>query len=70
MVMTAKRSDAQEILRHWREAVPNDRLAHLVKDAARSLVRALSVRLAEHQVSVTGRFCAFSGRATASRSGR
>jgi DNA-binding MarR family transcriptional regulator len=51
MVMTAKRSDAQEILRHWREAVPNDRLAHLVKDAARSLVRALSVRLAEHQVS-------------------
>jgi MarR family transcriptional regulator, organic hydroperoxide resistance regulator len=40
-----------EILRHWREAVPNDRLAHLVKDAARALVRALQMRLAEHGVS-------------------
>ena len=40
----------QEILRHWREAVPDDRLAHLVKDATRALVRALQVRLAEHGV--------------------
>ena len=40
-----------EILRHWREAVPNDRLAHLVKDAARGLARALQMRLAEHAVS-------------------
>ena len=39
------------ILRHWREAVPDDRLAHLVKDATRALVRALGVRLAEHKVS-------------------
>lgn len=39
------------ILRHWREAVPDDRLAHLVKDATRALVRALSMRLAEHGVS-------------------
>jgi DNA-binding MarR family transcriptional regulator len=31
--------------------VPNDRLAHLVKDATRSLVRALQMRLAEHGVS-------------------
>jgi DNA-binding MarR family transcriptional regulator len=41
----------QEILHHWREAVPNDRLAHLVKDATRALVRALQMRLAEHDVS-------------------
>jgi DNA-binding MarR family transcriptional regulator len=41
----------QDILRHWREAVPNDRLAHLVKDATRALVRALQVRLVEHEVS-------------------
>ena len=40
----------QEILRHWREAVPDDRLAHLVKDATRALVRALQVRLARHGV--------------------
>ena len=39
------------ILRHWREAVPNDRLAHLVKDATRVLNRALQERLAEHDVS-------------------
>lgn len=39
------------ILRHWREAVPNDRLAHLVKDATRVLNRALQLRLAAHEVS-------------------
>ena len=41
----------ETILRHWREAVPNDRLAHLVKDATRALVRGLSIRLSEHGVS-------------------
>ena len=41
----------EDILRHWREAVPNDRLAHLVKDATRALVRALQMRLVEHGVS-------------------
>ena len=44
-------SSTQSILRHWREAVPDDRLAHLVKDATRALVRALQMRLAEHAVS-------------------
>jgi DNA-binding MarR family transcriptional regulator len=47
----AKRADTRTILRHWREALPDDRLAHLIKDAARALVRSLSVRLAEHRVS-------------------
>ena len=41
----------QVVLRHWLEAVPNDRLAHLVKDAWRGLVRALQMRLTEHSVS-------------------
>jgi DNA-binding MarR family transcriptional regulator len=49
--MTRRTDDTQMILRHWREAVPNDRLAHLVKDATRALVRALSARLADHKVS-------------------
>jgi DNA-binding MarR family transcriptional regulator len=40
----------QAILRHWREAVPNDRLAHLVKDATRALLRALQMRLTAHGV--------------------
>ncbi len=42
---------AQTMLRHWRDAVPDDRLAHLVKDATRALVRALQARLAVHGVS-------------------
>jgi DNA-binding MarR family transcriptional regulator len=41
----------EAILRHWREAVPNDRLAHLVKDAMRGLLRAMQMRLARHSVS-------------------
>jgi MarR family transcriptional regulator, organic hydroperoxide resistance regulator len=43
--------ETAEMLRHWHESVPNDRLAHLVKDAGRSMVRALQMRLAEHSVS-------------------
>jgi DNA-binding MarR family transcriptional regulator len=47
-----KRAPAtQSILHHWREAAPDDRLAHLVKDATRALVRALQMRLAAHAVS-------------------
>src|ERR1041384_4999698 len=49
--MSRRAAETDVILRHWREAVPNDRLAHLVKDAARALVRALQIRLAEHAVS-------------------
>jgi DNA-binding MarR family transcriptional regulator len=41
----------QTILQHWQEAVPDDRLAHLVKDAARALVRALQMRLTRYSVS-------------------
>jgi DNA-binding MarR family transcriptional regulator len=49
--MPVDKQPTQEILHHWREAVPNDRLAHLVKDATRALVRALQMRLAGHEVS-------------------
>jgi DNA-binding MarR family transcriptional regulator len=44
-------ADAARILTHWREAVPDDRMAHLVKDATRALVRALQARLAAHDIS-------------------
>jgi len=47
----ARVGDAQRILRHWRDAVPDDRMAHLVKDATRALVRALQSRLARRAVS-------------------
>jgi len=41
----------EAILRHWREAVPNDQLAHLVKDATRGLLRAMQMRLTKYGVS-------------------
>jgi DNA-binding MarR family transcriptional regulator len=41
---------AQLMLTHWQEAVPNDRLAHLVKDVTRAFVRALQTRLSRHSV--------------------
>jgi len=47
-----KDREMSAILRHWREAVPNDRLAHLIKDATRALLRALQMRLNEHSVSL------------------
>jgi DNA-binding MarR family transcriptional regulator len=50
-VRSPRGSDTQAILKHWQEAVPNDRLAHLVKDVTRAFVRALQTRLNEHSVS-------------------
>ncbi len=43
-------SDIHNILKHWREAVPNDRLAHLIRDTERAFRRALQLRLAAHDV--------------------
>lgn len=43
--------NTQRILHHWREAVPDDRLAHLVRDAARAFQRALQTRLSVHGVA-------------------
>ncbi|MEI7447017.1 MAG: MarR family transcriptional regulator [Burkholderiales bacterium] len=40
------------MLRHWLEDVPDDRLAHLVKDATRAFLRSLQVRLAAHGVAL------------------
>lgn len=43
---------SQRILKHWHSAVPNDRMAHLVKDASRSFLRSLQARLAAEGVSL------------------
>jgi len=43
-------TDTLRLLKHWRDAVPDDRFAHLVKDATRALVRALQRRLAHFGV--------------------
>ncbi|HEY2608960.1 MarR family winged helix-turn-helix transcriptional regulator [Paraburkholderia sp. RL18-103-BIB-C] len=37
-------------LQHWREALPEERMAHLVKDTARGFSRSLQARLREHAV--------------------
>jgi MarR family transcriptional regulator, organic hydroperoxide resistance regulator len=52
--MTQKDSAATSLqgLRKWREAVPNDRLAHVVKDLLRTIQRAMQIRLAAHSVSI------------------
>ena len=50
-VPASRSSDTTAILSHWIDAVPNDRLAHLVRDATRAFARALQARLAEHDVS-------------------
>lgn len=47
-----KQGGTESILKHWREAVPDDRLAHLVKDGTRALLRALQMRLTAHDVSL------------------
>src|SRR3990167_379934 len=42
---------AHPVLRHWREEVPDDRLAHLIRHAARVLTKSMQPRLSEHSVS-------------------
>jgi len=50
--MSREEEIAKRILRHWHEAVPNDRMAHLVKDATRGFLRALQTRLARHDIQL------------------
>jgi DNA-binding MarR family transcriptional regulator len=45
-----READTLRLLRHWRDAVPDDRIGHLVKDATRALIRALQWRLAHYGV--------------------
>jgi DNA-binding MarR family transcriptional regulator len=50
-MVTKIAGDTQSILRHWQESVPDDRLAHLVRDAGRAFNKRLQVRLQKHNVS-------------------
>lgn len=45
------RNGTERLLHHWREVLPHDRLAHLIRDVARMQMRALQQRLAMHDVS-------------------
>lgn len=44
------KNDTRNILQRWREAVPNDRMAHLVRDTERAFRKSLQMRLAEFGV--------------------
>lgn len=43
---------SKRLLKHWHKAVPNDRMAHLVKDTTRSFLRSLQARLGAEGVSL------------------
>ena len=45
------KNETRAILSHWQNEGLDDRLAHLIKDATRALVRALQIRLIEYDVS-------------------
>lgn len=45
------KNETRAILNHWQDSGLDDRLAHLIKDATRALVRALQIRLIEYDVS-------------------
>ena len=49
--MSSRSNETQILLQHWRESVPNDRLAHLIRDVGRAQMRALQLRLSAHRVS-------------------
>ncbi|MFD0668965.1 MarR family winged helix-turn-helix transcriptional regulator [Ramlibacter sp. MAHUQ-53] len=49
--MTHDSKDTRQLLQHWRESVPDDRLAHLIRDVARAQMRALQQRLTPFGVS-------------------
>ena len=48
--MKKNKQETQLILKHWQNAVPDDRLAHLVRDSGRAYSRALQTRLSQHDV--------------------
>ena len=51
MTSKAPSNERFDLLKHWQEDVPQDRLAHLVRDTARAYSRSLQARLARHHVA-------------------
>ena len=43
-------NETETILSHWKNGVPDDRIAHLIKDATRALVRSLQNELKKYGV--------------------
>jgi MarR family transcriptional regulator, organic hydroperoxide resistance regulator len=51
MSAKSKSNERFDLLKHWQEDVPQDRLAHLVRDTARAYSRSLQWRLAQYGVA-------------------
>ncbi len=47
-----KNDDTPNLTEDWREAIPEERLAHLVRDVAQAFTRSLVARLARHEVPI------------------
>lgn len=43
-------NETQVLIEHWRDAVPDDRLAHLIRDVSRAFLRALGLSLEKHGI--------------------
>ena len=41
---------AKKVLSHWNASAPEDRMAHLIKDASKAFLRQLQLRLATHDI--------------------
>jgi DNA-binding MarR family transcriptional regulator len=49
--MSQTSQETQTLLKHWRDTVPNDRIAHLIRDVARAQMKVLQQHLIAHGVS-------------------
>jgi DNA-binding MarR family transcriptional regulator len=43
-------NEIKEKIKHWRDAVPNDRFAHLVRDVSRAFTRSLTIKLEKYGI--------------------
>jgi DNA-binding MarR family transcriptional regulator len=50
LIILSMTNEAQVLIEHWRDAVPDDRLAHLIRDVSRAFLRALGLRLEKHGI--------------------
>ena len=46
------KKDTPNLSQDWREAIPEERLAHLLRDVAQAFTRSLVLRLAQHEVPI------------------
>lgn len=45
-------NDTRKRIHNWQQAIPEERLAHLVRDVARSFTKSLTLRLDRHEVPI------------------